>query len=205
MENVVTLLVSFMGIVGIVFTAILGYRYFRKQEEDKISITLFAEYEKRAQELAIILQDLLTLSFVPSNYTDEQIDEISKNLSLFYFKYYLTLPSPVLCEIQCLFTCLYHRGKHLYGSVKDESGINRIRCLQRQYEYERLIKDSSILLKHDEDVIRRFYETHKDRLPDNYIKFQARHVITVIHDSWNINNLHEWKKCLTKETIAHIN
>lgn len=202
MDNIITLLASSMGLIGIVITAILGYRYFRKQEEDKISITFFIEYEKRAQELAIILQDLLTLTFVPSNYSDEQLDEISKKLSLFYFKYYLTLPAPVLCEIQCLFSCIHYRGKYLFTAVQEESGIYRLKRLGRKKEYELLMKDSSILFKHDEDVIRRYYQTHKDRLPDNYIKFQARHAITVIHDSWNISNIHEWKECLTKITLA---
>ena len=65
-----------------------------------------------------------------------------------------------------------------------------------------MLKESSLMLRTDEEVIRRFYHIHKDKLSDTFLKIQARHVITIMHDSWNIDNIHEWKNILTKETIA---
>lgn len=190
------------GVIGIVVTAVLGYIYFRKKENDKFSVELFREYEKRSQELAKILQDLLSLSFVQSNYTDKQLDEISRNLSIFYFKYYLTLPAPLLRELQCLYTCLYHKGKVMYSVSKDDMGMDKQVRVKKKDEYEYLMKDSSILLRHDVNVLREFYQRKSDRLPDTFIKFQARHIITVMHDCWNIKEIHNWRKCLAKETLA---
>ena len=201
-SNIGDLIIAICGLLGIVVTSTLGYQYFRKKGKDHFCEDLFREYEKRSQELAMILRDLLSLSFVPSNYSDTQLEAIAKELSLFYFKYYLTLPTPVLHEIQCLFICLHYKGKHLYSYDRDLSGNDILIALKGEKEQEFMIKESSLMLRVDEEVIRRFYHIHKDKLSDTFLKIKARHVITIMHDSWNIDNIHEWKNILTKETIA---
>lgn len=37
-----------------------------------------------------------------------------------------------------------------------------------------------------------------------YLRCHARHVITVMHECWNIHNVQKWRKRLKKKTIIHI-
>lgn len=186
------------GLIGY----ILGYIISRRKDKDDFSIALFQEYRTVANELETILKDLLSLSFVSSNYSDSQLNKIAEELSAFYFKNYLILPQTVLEEIQCLYTCLHHKGRRMFKTGKDELGNIVQRQLTKEEEQKYLMKDSSIMLRADEDVLRRFYKKYPDRLPDTFLKFQARHLLTVMHDCWNIKNIHEWKKRLSKDTIA---
>ena len=67
---------------------------------------------------------------------------------------------------------------------------------------ECLIKDSFLTHRTHKKVILRFHKLYPERLPDLFLRYQARHLVTVLSESWNIKNIHNWKSILGKETIA---
>ena len=144
------------------------------------------------------------MSFSLSNYTDEQLNKIREDLSYFYFKYYLILPQKVLEEIYCLHACLYHKGRYGF-TIEHKIGTKpTLRKLKSIEEKKQFMKNATIIMRSDDDILIRFYLQNKERISDSIIKCQARNVITAFHDCWNIQNLYDWRNQLAKKTIAQI-
>lgn len=202
MENyfadlICSLIGAFLGSGGVI-----GFFFYRRKRRAEYDETLFAEYKSIAQELVEILKDLLSLSFIPNNYSDKQLNEIAENLSHFYYKYYLVLPQSVLREIQCLHSCLHRKGERLFDYYKDEKSqfyVQRwIRDEKKQIEF---MKDTSIMLRSNVNAILRLYRKHPDRIHDTFLKCQARHVIIVLDREWNIKDMHKWSIRRKKQTL----
>jgi len=182
---------------------IIGLLFYLQKRKMIFSETLFSEYKNISQELVEILQDLLSLSFIPSKYTDEQLCEISENLSAFYFKYYLVLPQTVLLEIQSLYSSIYRKGDCMFLPVYDKKmKIYVQRKLSSEKEQIDFIKDTSLVLRNSVESIIRFYKIHPERIADTFLKCQARHVITVLDREWNLKNMHKWSKHTRKTTLC---
>lgn len=194
--------IAVIGLLGTIAGYFIGYIVARKKGKDDVSVSLFQEYRDVAGELESILQDLLSLSFLPKHYSESQLKIIADNLSAFYFKNYMILPQAVLEEMQCLYTCLHHNGKRMYMVGRDEFGNKVQREIKKPNQFEYLLKDTSIMMRTSERAIRILYKNHPEKLKDAYLNFQARHVITVMHDCWNIKRIYTWKKDLTKDTIV---
>ena len=140
-------------------------------------------------------------AFYPIKHTKEELKSVEENLSSFYFKYYLILPQSVLEEIQCLHLCLHYNGHRIFMPVRGSSG-NTIKHLDKKEELESLVKDSFLTHRTDKKAILRFHELYPERTADIFLRYQARHLITVLNENWNIEKLHSWKNTLGKETIA---
>lgn len=185
-----------LNIIGIVVGAVAGYLISRLQNKDKYSAQLFSEYTKMAQELAAILEELLTLSLRPRKYTTDYCNTIAKELSKYYFKYYLVLSQQVLEEISCLHACLQCGGKYFF-MIDRTSQYTKIRPCKKAEEINILFADIALTQT-------RQYKEYP-RIP-NYItlKCQARHVITVMHNSWDYKDIHKWQKKLPKRTVFQL-
>lgn len=180
-------------ITGIVLTitsaisgAAVGYGIYRLKHRNNYSAQLYNEYKQMAQELAAILEDLLTLSMRPQKYSHEFCMALDKELSRFYFKYYLVLPQSVLEEMGCLHACLQTEGKYFFMVEKTKEPHVLRRCETAQ-EINNLFTDIALTKT-------RTYEKYT-RIP-NYInlKCQARHVIIVMQDCWSSKDFHRWQK-----------
>lgn len=189
------------ALVGSTLGCALGYFFSKRQSKNEFNANLFFKYQNIAQELVDILQGILSLSFYPIKHTKEELKSVKENLSSFYFKYYLILPQSVLEEIQCLHLCLHYNGHRIFMSVKGPSG-NTIKHIDKKEELESLVKDSFLTHKTNKKAILRFHELHPERTADIFLRYQARHLITVLNENWNIKKLHSWKNTLGKETIA---
>lgn len=188
-------------IIGIVFGACLGYLVFRKESAARFSATLFMEYKNIAQELAEILSNLKLQSLMPLGLTDNEYKRIDDELGLFFYKYYLVLPQQVLEELNCLHECLLSHGKQTYV-VKYENAIPTVQPRISDDEVSELMREVAIVKTKRNlfDIYQRY-----GRLPRFiFLKCQARHVITVMYDCWNLSNIHEWEKRLPKQTISQI-
>lgn len=187
------------GLIGIVLGTFLSYIFFRKQNKDKYSASLFAEYKNIAQELAEILKDLLTLTLMPQKYSVEQCNEIDKTLGEFFFKYYLILPQPVLEEINCLHRCLLCGGKNIF-IIKKEKNLPVLQICSKEEDIKALLEDVALVTS--KRNLFEIYQINK-RLPHCLnLRCQARHVITTMHDCWNLSNINKWEKQIPKKTIA---
>ena len=80
--------------------------------------------------------------------------------------------------------------------------VNTIKHLDKKEELESLVKDSFLTHRTDKEAILRFHELYPERTADIFLRYQARHLITVLNENWNIEKLHSWKNTLGKETIA---
>ena len=194
--------VAIVGLFATIVGYFIGYIVARKKGKDDLSVTLFQEYRNVAGELESILQDLLSLSFLPKHYSESQLKIIADNISAFYFKNYMILPQAVLEEMQCLYTCLHYNGKRMYMVGWDEFGNKVQKEIIRPKQFEYLLKDTSIMMRTSERAIRILYKSHPEKLKESYLNFQARHVMTIMHDCWNIKRIYSWKKDLSKDTIA---
>ena len=203
MENyfanlIFTLIVAIIGSSGVI-----GFFFYRLKKKSEYNETLFVEYKSIAQELVEILKDLLSLSFIPNNYSDKQLNEIAENLSHFYYKYYLVLPQSVLREIQCLHSCLHRKGKRLFEYYKDEqSQFYKQRWIREEKRQIEFMKDTSIMLRSDVDAILRLYRQNPDYIADTFLKCQARHVIIALDREWNIKDIHKWSIRRKKQTLS---
>ena len=201
----IEILVAIIGLLGVLIGSILGctlgYFFSKKQSKDEFNANLFFKYQNITQELVDILQGILSLSFYPIKHTKEELKSVEENLSSFYFKYYLILPQSVLEEIQCLHLCLHYNGHRIFMPVRGSSG-NTIKHLDKKEELESLVKDSFLTHRTDKNAILRFHELYPERTADIFLRYQARHLITVLNENWNIEKLHSWKNTLEKETIA---
>lgn len=187
------------SIVCVALGACLSYIFFRKQNQDKLSVSLFTKYQNIAQELAGILKDLLPLSLTIQNYTTIQCNRIDKALGEFLYKYYLILPPPVLEEINCLHECLLCRGKNAF-IIKTENELPVLQKRSTDEEIKSLLEEVAIVTT--KKGLFNIYKQYK-RLPRSiYLKCHARHVIKVLNDCWNLSDIHEWKNKLHKKTIA---
>ncbi|MBR1878885.1 MAG: hypothetical protein IJ814_07800 [Paludibacteraceae bacterium] len=196
-ELAFTLLGALLGSSGAI-----GLFFYLQKRKAEYNETLFIEYKNIAQELADILKDLLTLSFIPSNYTDKQLDDIAQDLSAFYYKYYLILPQAVLLEIQSLYSCLHHKGRFLFIPIMDKNEHVYVqRPLRMKNDQIKFIKDASLILRYNVKVIDRFYKKFKERKADTFLKCQARHVIVVLDREWNLKDMHKWAELRTKQTL----
>lgn len=193
---------AIIGLLGTIVGYFIGYIVARKKGKDDVSVSLFKEYRDVAGELESILKDLLSLSFSPKQYSEAQLKIIADNLSAFYFKHYMILPQAVLEEMQCLYTSLHYNGKRMYMVGRDEFGNKVQKEIKKPKQFEYLLKDTSIMMRTSERAIRILYKCHPEKLKNSYLNFQARHVITVMHDCWNIKRIYSWKNDLTKDTIA---
>lgn len=183
-------------------SGVIGLIFYLKKRTAEYNETLFNEYKNIAQELADVLKDLLTLSFIPSNYTEEQLNNIAQNLSAFYYKYYLVLPQSVLLEIHCLYSCIHHKGRSLYTPVMDQNEHVYVqRSLKLKNDQIKFIKDASLVLRYNEKIIDRFYKKFSDRKSDTFLKCQARHVIVVLDREWNLKDIHKWAELRIKQTL----
>ena len=196
LQLVCTILGCLLGGCGL-----FGFLFFIQKRRAKLSEALFLEYKAIAQELAIILDELLPLSLYPQYYSHEQCKEVDKALSKFFFKYYLVLPQEVLEEINCMHACLIDYKNNLY-IVDKSKDIPILRPRKTEEEIISLLDDVA-LVKRERSLSEIYLEYHK--LP-RYIslKCQARHVITILSKSWNMRDLHNWSKNLNKQTLNEI-
>ena len=187
-------------VTGTIVGCVVGYCIFLLKHKNNYSAQLFNEYKVMAQELATILEDLLTLSIGPKNYTIDTCKEIDNLLSKYVFKYYLVLPQNVLMEINCLHLCLNCRGKHLF--MIDHSGKSPIiRQCNTVEEINNLFTDVALQKTKGLNHIYNYYH----RIPSHLnLKCQARHVITVMHNEWDSVEFYKWQKILPKHTIYQI-
>ena len=192
-------LVAFSGIAGIIIGYLLRYLFSRKENRDKLNATLFAEYKIFAQELSDILKDIELQSLMPQKITTEKCYEIDNALGVFLYKYYLTLPQPVIEEINCLHECLLCGGKQAF-IVKRKDDLPVLLPRTSDEDIRSLLEEVAVVTPK-----RNLYEIYQTygRLPKSILlKCQARHVITVMHNCWNHSNIYEWQKRLPKKTIA---
>ena len=194
--------VAIIGLSGTIIGYFIGYIVARKKRKDTFSVALFQEYRDVADELENILKDLLSLSFKPKYYPASQLKDIADKLSAFYFRYYIILPQAVLEEIQCLYTCLHYNGERMYMVGKDEFGNKVQRQIKRPEQFVFLLKDTSIMMRTSEKAIIKLYKSNPQKLEDSYLNFQARHVLTVVHDCWNAKKIFSWHNDLSKDTIV---
>lgn len=188
-------------IIGLALGAFLGHFFFRKESKDKFSAALFEEYKNIAQELAEILSKLKLQSLMPLSLTDNECQTIDDELGIFFYKYYLVLPQQVLEELNCLHECLLCRGEKTFV-VKYEHAVPIVQPRISDDEVRDLIREVALVTKNR--GLFDIYQRYK-RLPRFVnLKCQARHVITVMHDCWNLSNIHEWEKRLPKQTISQI-
>ena len=185
---------SIVSIIG----AIFNYYFLLKKIKDDYNAKLFFEYKQLSQKLAVILEDLLTISMSPSNYTIEQCYNIDKKLGQYFFKYYLSLPPLVLEEMNCLHACLQCGGEKTFIIENTPKGP-LLRQRNTDEEIKDLFMDVAIITK-NKSLSNIYEEYHK--MP-NYInlKCQARHVITVFNSCWNIKDFNRWQEQLPKQTI----
>lgn len=197
MDTIIEILSS---ITCTIIGCVVGYCIFRLRYKNNYNAKLFNEYKQMAQDLATILEDLLTLSVGPKNYTIDNCKEIDNELSKFVFKYYLVLPQNVLMEINCLHLCLSSRGKNLF--MIDYSGKSPIiRPCNTAKEIYNLFTDVALLKTKGLNHIYNNYH----RIPRYLnLKCQARHVITVMHNEWDSAEFYKWQKKLPKHTIYQI-
>ena len=173
-----------------------GYLIFRIKQRNTYSEKLFNDYIQMEQELALILEDLLTLSMWPCDCNTKFCNTIDNALSNYYFKYYLVLPQKVLEEISCLHACLQCEGENLY-MVDRTKETPVLRPRETKEEKNNLFKNIALIeTKLIEQNI---------RIP-NYLvlKCQARHIISVMHDSWKPEDFQRWQKKLPKRTVLQI-
>lgn len=180
---------------------LVGLWFFAQKRKIKLGETLILEYKKIAQELAVVLEELLPLSLDPHYYSLEKCKDIDNALSSFFFKYYLLLPQEVLEEINCLHACLNDKENRLYIVDKNEE-LPTLRPMNSDKEIGALL-DEVALVKRDKSLSDIYLEYKK--LP-RYIKLkcQARHVITILSEAWNMRDLYNWSKGLNKQTLAEI-
>ncbi len=185
------------GIVVLVAGAVVGYFISKLQHRDDYSEKLFNDYIQMEQELALILEDLLTLSMWPCDCNTKFCNTIDNALSKYYFKYYLVLPQEVLEEISCLHACLQCGGEELY-MVDRTKETPVLRPRKTEEEKNKLFKNIAL-------IETKLIKQNKIRIPNYLIlKCQARHVISVMHDSWKPEDFQRWQKKLPKRTILQI-
>lgn len=178
---------------------LVGLWFFIQKRRIKLGETLFLEYKNIAQELAIVLEDLLSLSLNPQYYSYKKCMEIDKALSSFFFKYYLVLPQDVLLEINCLHACLNDTENRLFIVDKREK-LPLLRPRTSDEEIVSLLNDVA-LVKKGRGLSDIYLEYHI--LPRYmFLKCQARHVITILGRSWNMRDLYSWSNNLSKHTLA---
>lgn len=191
---------SFGIILGVIIGSFLSYVFSRKESKDKFSANLFMEYKNISQELADIFKELQLQSLMPLTVHKGIRDKIDKELAMFLYKYYLVLPQAVIEEINCLHECLLCNGSSIF-MVKQVYGLPEIQKRTTDKDVKDLL-ESVALIQVDGRSLFDIYNQYK-RLPNSiFLKCQARHVIFVMHDCWNLSNIHKWKKQLTKMTIA---
>ena len=187
-------------IVGAILGACLSYVFFRRKSRDGFSATLFMEYKNIAQELAVIFKELQLQSLMPLAVNKGVCDKIDKDLAVFLYKYYLVLPQAVIEEINCLHECLLSDGNSIF-MVKQENGLPEIQKRITDEDVKDLLESVALIQVKGRSLFD-IYKRYK-KLPNSiFLKCQARHVIFVMHDCWNLSNIYEWKKQLTKMTIA---
>lgn len=185
-----------IGVTGLVTGSALGYCVFRLQQKNNYSAELFNEYKLKTQELAVILEDLLTLSMLPRHYSTEYCRNVDKELSKYFFKYYLDIPQEVLEEINCLHACLQCRGKYLF-MVDKTGGIPVLRPRRTTKELNDLFNDVALIMTWNLDG--------QKKIPRSIVlRCQARHVITVMHNCWKYKEIHKWPKKLPKRTVLQL-
>lgn len=94
-----------------------------------------------------------------------------------------------------------HNGKRMYVVGRDEYGNKVQKEIRKPQQFEYLLKDTSIMMRTSERAIRILYKDHPEKLKGSYLNFQARHVITVMHDCWNAKKIFNWHNNLSKDTI----
>lgn len=196
--NNITLEIS-CSIIGIFIGALASYIFFRKKYKAMFSATLCAEYKNISQELAEILKDILQLSLIPQKFTKEKCNEIDRSLSDFTFKYLLILPQPLLEEINCLHVCLISGGHHSY-IVKNENGTPVLQPRESDEDIKSLLNGVAIVTT--KRTLFDIYKKHKKLPPSVLLKCQARRVMTVMSECWNLSQIYKWGDQLTKKTIA---
>lgn len=194
------IILEIMGtLVGIVLGAVLAYLFSRKGSMDDLNKTLLTEYKNISQELAEILKDILTLSLKPEKISAEKCKEIDISLGDFVFRHFLVLPQPVLEEINCLHVCLTCGGKKAY-IVKHEGSLPVLQPRASDDDIKNILEDVAIVTTR-----RTLFDIYKKygKLPQSVIlKCQARHVMIVMNEHWNLSRFNEWAKSLPKTTIA---
>lgn len=154
-----------------------------------------------AQELALCMQDFLPLSLKPQGYTKETIRKADKELSTFFFKYYLILPQIVLEEISCMHACLQQNGERVYIGDRTNK-IPLIRSCEHEEETLEFFKEVTIFRTKKNWA--EIYLKYK-RVP-KYIalRCQARHVIAAMQSTWQYKDMYSWKEQMQKKTLAQI-
>lgn len=184
------------GIIISVTGVVFGLIVFKEKQRDNYSAKLFNDYKQMAQELATILEDLLTLSMLPRDYSIEYCRSVDNELSKYFFKYYLLLPQHVLEEINCLHSCLQCRGKYFY-MIDRKGDVPVLRQCKTTKEFNDLFTDVALI---ETKLLDRY-----DLIPRHLaLRCQARHVITVMHNCWDYKVYHKWQRKLPKRTVFQI-
>ena len=198
--EILVAIISLVGaLVGSTLGCALGYFFSKKQSKDEFNANLFSKYENIAEELAMILEEVLPLSLYPKAYSRELCKKIDADLAKFFFKYYLILPQEVLEEINCMHACLQDKNHRLY-MIDNKKALPTLRLRQTKKEIVQLLDDVALVKR--KYKLSDIYSNY-NKLPDYmYIKCQARHIIIVLQRCWKIKELHNWQNYLPKTTLA---
>lgn len=202
MNAIIITAISIIGsILCVALGSILGYYYFRKQEQDKFNMSLYVEYQKLSQELADLLHIFLPLTLRPTHYTEKMCTETDTALSAFMFRNYLTLPQTVLEEINCMHACLQTKGAKIF-IVDRSKPIPLIRQCVGEKETISFFREVTIF--RTKTNLAEIYMKYK-RVP-NYLalRCQARHLIATMQDCWQYTDMHSWKEQMQKKTLAKL-
>lgn len=198
---ITSLIGAMASIIGIVIGAVLSYRYFRKKEQDKFSKELYFKYQELAQELASCLQEFLPLSLKLQGYTEETFCRVDRELSNYFFKYYLILPQSVLEEISCMHACLRQNGNKIY-IVDRTKDIPFIRSCEYEKETLEFFKEVTIFRTRKNWA--EIYLKYKKVPKSIALRCQARHVIAAMQSTWQYKDMYSWKEQMQKKTLAQI-
>lgn len=191
---------SIVALVGILLGSFLTYVLSRKKSKDNVDIELYTEYKNIAQELAEALKDVLNLSLIPEYYSKKRCEEIDNALAKFTFKHLLILPPPVLEEINCLHVCLVCGGKNSY-MIKRENCVPTLQTRTTEEDIKALLDNVALVT-----TKRSLFDIYKKygKLPVSVLlKCQARQVMVVMSECWNMAGMFGWKNKLPKKSILN--
>lgn len=185
----------FLTIFSLIIGTVLGFissliiSYFKQRYD--ISLKLIAKYFEIKEELTDKLSILASLENT-NDLNGLSFIKIKQEISILYYKYYDFLPSEILTEILCLYSCLSDKKNKLYQSKDNcilpltdsdlKEFIERISLIEN-FRYYALVR-----LKSNDDTVRIAAA----------ISYQARSVLIAINKYFNIKDLMSWSRYLPK-------
>lgn len=175
---------AFFGFISSLIISYLKQRY-------DISLKLIVKYFEIREELIDKLSVLASLENT-KELNGLSFSKLKQEISIVYYKYYDFLPSEVLTEILCLYSCISDNKNQLYKSKDNcilpltdsdlKDFIERISLIEN-FRYYALVR-----LKSNDDTVRIAAA----------ISYQARSVLIAINKYFNLRDLMSWSRYLPK-------